>query len=99
MWKKRKKPGLVKQTDKKRRGKETKPREINLDAILYYPLPPAPSKWDIHIYAPWVPAEDFFEVSKRDQLTIESITKIDMEDRPDPAYRTSNLQARGVPFS
>jgi len=98
MWKKRKKPGLVKKPEQRRRGKEIKPREINLDAIPYYPLPPAPSQWDIHIYAPWVPAEDFFEVSTGDQLTIESITKIDMEDRPDPAFRTSNLQASGVIF-
>jgi len=36
--KKNRKDKLVKQTTKKSRGKEIKPREINLDALPYYPL-------------------------------------------------------------
>ncbi len=101
MWKKRKKePGLVRQPKKKQGGDKAKPREINLEALPYYPLPPAPSQWDpsTFVYAPSTPAEDFFEASEGAEFTIESVTKIEMENRPDPAYRTSKLQSSGVLF-
>lgn len=98
--KKKPKDKLVKQTKAKRRGKEIKPREINLDSLPYYPLPPAPSQWDpsTFVYAPSIPAEDFFELSERAQLTLESSEKIGMANRPDPAYKTSKLQVSGVLF-
>ena len=94
------KPGLIKQPAQKRRGKEIKPREIDLNSLPYHPLPPAPSQWDssTFVYSPSTPAEDFFEVAKGTEITIESISKIGMENRPDPAYRTSKLQSSGVLF-
>lgn len=101
MWKKRKKePGLVKQPKKKVGGDKVKPREINLDNLPYYPLPPAPSQWDpsTFVYAPSTPAEDFFELSEGAKLTLESSGKIERADRPDPAYKTSKLQESGVLF-
>ena len=100
MWKKKKKDKLAKQPARKRRGKDIKPREIDLNSLPYYPLPPAPSQWDpsTFVYTPYVPAEDFFEVTKGTHLTIGSIKKIEMENRPDPAYKTSKLQSSGVLF-
>ncbi|NQS92034.1 MAG: DnaJ domain-containing protein [Chloroflexi bacterium] len=98
--KKKRKDKLVKQTTKKRQGKDSKPREINLDALPYYPLPPAPSQWDpsTFVHSPYSPPEDFFEASEGAEFTIESISKIEMEYRPDPAYKTSKLQTSGVLF-
>ena len=93
---KKKRELLNKAFSKKRRGPDKKPREIDLNALPYYPLPPAPDHWDIHIYAPFVSAEDFFEVDEGSKITIERINKIEMENRPDPAYRTSKLQSSGV---
>ncbi|RLD05008.1 MAG: hypothetical protein DRI65_09660 [Chloroflexota bacterium] len=100
MWRKRKEPGLIKSEREKRRGKKIKPREINIESLPYFPLPPAPSKWDPSTYAyeSFDIPENFFEARKGDQLSIESITKIEMEDRPDPAFKTSYLQASGVLF-
>ncbi len=96
----KKKPGLIKRPAQKRLGKGIKPREIDLNSLPYHPLPPAPSQWDssTFVYAPSTPAEDFFEVARGTEITIGSISKIEMENRPDPAYRISKLQSSGVLF-
>jgi hypothetical protein len=65
------------------------PKILNLDTIDYYPLPPAPSKWDSTPPALNFSGSELFEIAKsRDRhTTITEIKELSVAERPDTAYK------------
>lgn len=77
----------VKQASK-RNGSEI-PKTLNLDTIDYYPLPPAPSKWDTILQETKIIEDELFKItdSKYKDIVIKNVFKLSMVERPDPAYK------------
>jgi len=65
------------------------PKMLNLDTIDYYPLPPAPNKWESSPQDIVITGVDLFEIaeSKDEQINITEVRKLSMAERPDPAYK------------
>ncbi|MBN1181814.1 MAG: DnaJ domain-containing protein [Bacteroidales bacterium] len=65
------------------------PKMLNLDTIDYYPLPPAPSKWDSNPQEPITSEDELFEIIDciEKEIAITNTRKLDMSERPDPAYK------------
>jgi len=65
------------------------PKMLDLESIDYYPLPPAPSKWESTPKKKAYLGEEFFEIvdTRDEQINIAEVRKLPMADRPDPAYK------------
>ena len=74
-------------------------REIDLSALSYVPLPPAPPSWEEavgEVDRANVPTpESHFEIHDAD-WRIESIENIPLAERPDPAFRQLHPNASGL---
>jgi len=73
------------------------PKMLNLDTIDYYPLPPAPSKWESSPQDVAFPSNELFEIaeSSDEQINIAEIRKLSMAERPDPAFRIIMPSSQG----
>jgi len=62
---------------------------LDLESIDYYPLPPAPNRWESTPHEFIYPGQEFFEVaeSRDEQVRIAEVRKMAMAERPDPAYK------------
>lgn len=71
------------------RRRELKPRDLSLDDLVYVPLPRAPLRWEEKHKERAEPArsEGHFELGTDTDWVIESVKKLPMADRPDPAFR------------
>jgi len=65
------------------------PKTLDLDTIDYYPLPPAPNRWESSPQDIAITGVDLFELaeSKDEQINITEVRKLSMAERPDPAYK------------
>ena len=65
------------------------PKILNLDTIDYFPLPPAPNKWDTNPLELSISDGKLFEIidSRDNEVTISEFRKLANEERPDPAYK------------
>lgn len=65
------------------------PKMLNLDTIDYYPLPPAPGKWESSPQNVSSPVSELFEIaeSRDEQVAIVEVRKLSVANRPDPAYK------------
>jgi len=65
------------------------PKIINLDSIDYYPLPPSPNQWDSKPPETASSDDDLFTILKSEDqnIHINNFKKLEMSERPDPAYK------------
>ena len=65
------------------------PKIINLDSIDYYPLPPSPNKWESKPLETASSDDDLFKIFKSEdrKIHITNYKKLEMSERPDPAYK------------
>ena len=74
----------------KKNDKTVMPEDIDLSSIPYYPLPPSPSRWEIDVKEKEDQTIDkLFQINNpnKDYFSICSVNKLEMEERPDPAYK------------
>ncbi|MEX2374704.1 MAG: DnaJ domain-containing protein [Dehalococcoidia bacterium] len=68
--------------------------EVNIESIPYVPLPRSPEKWK---KPPKLDAaKESFEIRDTEEWTIESVEKIPMDERPDPAFRQMHSLRTGL---
>ena len=82
----------------KNRGKEARPRELDLENVPYYPLPPSPNAWERRDPEPPSAEEEYFELQDRSSLNNPQIRKLELGERPDPAYKQSSPMRNGILF-
>jgi len=65
------------------------PKMLNLDTIDYYPLPPAPNKWDSNTQELNISEDELFEIvdCKDEDIAIKNVRKLAIVERPDPAFK------------
>jgi len=89
---------LIKKSKSDQSDHVAKPIEIDLDSVPYYPLPPSPATWDQEKIQPSSAQDELFELSENSNCKFREVNKIDMEQRPDPAYRYFELTSTGCLF-
>ena len=77
---------------RKQESKKTNPdipKYLNLNTIDYYPLPPSPNKWETIPLELKISEGKLFEIidSRDKDISISEILKLDIEERPDTAYK------------
>jgi tetratricopeptide (TPR) repeat protein len=80
---------LITLNHKSKKAEPNIPKMLSLDTIDYYPLPPAPNKWDSNPQELNISKGKFFEIidCKDEDIAIANIRKLPMVERPDPAYK------------